>query len=129
LLIIAAKYHATTIPPAAQHESISRSRLDLQAPYADSILFLFQFQHHLRKSPQRIQKKTRQHLTAHPLATQLDKCDSPAAILAILQDQVDQFDQSQSRDERLQRWLSPTINVLVAFTEMLGEGISLVNIN
>ncbi|KAN0136182.1 hypothetical protein V8E53_006042 [Lactarius tabidus] len=70
--------------------------------------------------------KTRQRLTAHPLATEFDKCDSsPAAILAILQDQVDQFNQSRSKDERLQRWLSPTINVLLAFTETLGEGISL----
>jgi hypothetical protein len=73
--------------------------------------------------------KTRQRLTAHPLATEFDKCDSTAAILAILQDQVDQFNQSRSKDERLQRWLSPTINVLLAFTETLGEGISLVSIN
>ena len=72
--------------------------------------------------------KTRQRLTTHPLAAQLDKCDSHAAVLAILQDQVDQFNQSRSSDERLQRWLSPTINVLLAFTETLGEGISLVNI-
>jgi hypothetical protein len=74
--------------------------------------------------------KTRQRLTAHPLATEFDKCDSsPTAILAILQDQVDKFNQSRSKDERLQRWLSPTINVLLAFTETLGEGISLVGIN
>ena len=74
-------------------------------------------------------KKTKQPLTTHPLATQLDGCLSPAAIMAILQDQVDQFNQSQSRDERLQRWLGPTINVLLAFTGTLGAGISMVNIN
>ena len=81
------------------------------------------------KALKEYKKKTKQPLTTHPLATQLDKCDSPAAILAILQDQVDQFNQSQSRDERLQRWLSPTINVLLAFTETLGAGISMVNID
>ena len=74
-------------------------------------------------------KKTRQDLTAHPLAAQLQKCDSPAAILAILQDQVDQFNQTRSSDERLQRWLNPTISVLHAFSETIGEGISLVNMN
>ena len=74
-------------------------------------------------------KQTRQHLTTIPLATQLEKCDSPAAILAILQDQIDQFNQSRSSDERLQRWLSPTINVLLAFTETIGAGISMVYIN
>jgi hypothetical protein len=73
------------------------------------------------------EKKTGHSLIAHPFATQLQECDSPEAILVILQDQVDQFTQSRSRDERLQRWLSPTINVLHAFTETLGEGIGLVN--
>lgn len=72
--------------------------------------------------------KTGQDLTAHPLTAQFQACDSPAAILAILQDQVDQFNQSRSSDERLQRWLSPAINVLHAFSETLGGGISLVNI-
>ena len=74
-------------------------------------------------------KRTKQDLTAHPLATELQTCDSPAAILIILQGQVDQFNQSRRGDERLHRWLSPTINVLQAFSETLGEGISLVNIS
>lgn len=71
--------------------------------------------------------KTSQRLIAHPLATQLQKCNSPEAVLVILQHQIDQFTQSRRRDERLQSWLSPTINVLHAFTETLGEGIGLVN--
>jgi hypothetical protein len=73
-------------------------------------------------------KNTKQDLTAHPLATQLQPCDSPAAILAVLQGHVDQFNQSRSSDERLHRWLNPTINVLQAFSETLGAGIGLVNI-
>ncbi|KAF8257635.1 hypothetical protein EI94DRAFT_1270143 [Lactarius quietus] len=77
------------------------------------------------KALKEYKKKTKQKLTAHPLAAQLDKCDSPAAILAMLQDQVDQFNQARSGDERLQRWLNPTINVLLAFSATLGEGISL----
>ena len=81
------------------------------------------------KALKEYKKKTKQRLTTHPLATQLDKCDTPAAILAILQDQVHQFNESRSSDERLQRWLSPTINVLFAFTETLGAGISMVNID
>ena len=74
-------------------------------------------------------KKTNQDLTAHPLATQLHACDSPAAIVTILNDQIDQFRQSQSGDERLQKWLNPTINVLYAFSATLGAGVGLVNIN
>ncbi|KAH9046347.1 hypothetical protein EDB83DRAFT_2317680 [Lactarius deliciosus] len=71
-------------------------------------------------------KKTKQDLTAHPLATRLQACDSPAAILTILQEQVDQFKQSRSADERLHKWLDPTINVLYAFSQTLGEGVGLV---
>ena len=68
-------------------------------------------------------KRTKQDLTTHPLATQLQACDSPRAILTLLQDQVDQFDR-----ERLTKWLNPTVNVLFALSEVLGEGIGLVNI-
>ena len=74
-------------------------------------------------------KKTKQDLTAHPLATQLQACDSSAAIVTILQDQIDQFRQSQSGDEKLKKWLSPTINVLYAFSATLGAGLGQVNIN
>ena len=74
-------------------------------------------------------KKTKQDLTAHPLATQLNACDSPAAIVAILQDKVDEFRQSQSGDEGLRKWLDPTINVLYAFSATLGTGVGMVNIN
>jgi hypothetical protein len=74
-------------------------------------------------------KKTKQDLTAHPLATQLQECDSPAAIVTILQGQIDQFRQSQSGDERLQKWLNPTINVLYSFSATLGTGVGMVNIN
>jgi hypothetical protein len=72
--------------------------------------------------------KTNQDLTAHPLASELQACNSPAAIVTILQDQVHQFEQSRSADERLRRWLNPTINVLYAFSETLGRGVGLVHI-
>ena len=72
--------------------------------------------------------KTKEDPTAHPLAAQFQACNSTADILAVLQDQVDQFSQSRNSDERLQRWLNPTINVLYAFLETLGAGISFVNI-
>jgi hypothetical protein len=73
--------------------------------------------------------KTKQDLITHPLASQFQACDSPAAILTILQDQVQQFEQSRSGDERLRRWLDPTINVLYAFSATLGQGIGLVHIS
>ncbi|KAH8979088.1 hypothetical protein EDB92DRAFT_429391 [Lactarius akahatsu] len=71
-------------------------------------------------------KKTKNDLLAHPLTAQLQACNSPADILAILQDKVEEFDQSRSADERSSRWLNPTINILCALSATLGEGIGLV---
>ncbi|KAH9073586.1 hypothetical protein EDB83DRAFT_83958 [Lactarius deliciosus] len=72
------------------------------------------------------EKKTKKDLLAHPLAAQLQSCNSPADILLVLQDNVKELDQSRSADERLSRWLNPTIDVLYAFSATLGEGVGLV---
>ncbi len=74
------------------------------------------------------EKKTKKDLLAHPLAVQLQTCNSPSDILAILQDKVKELDNSMSRDERLSRWMSPTVNVLYAFSATLGEGVGLVSL-
>jgi hypothetical protein len=72
------------------------------------------------------EKKTEKDLLAHPLAAQLQACESSSDILAVLQDKVKEFEQSRSADERLSRWLNPTINVLYAFSATLGGGVGLV---
>ncbi|KAF8270957.1 hypothetical protein EI94DRAFT_1698457 [Lactarius quietus] len=69
------------------------------------------------------QKTTKQDLTAHPLATRLQACETLPAILIILQDQIDGSNQSRSSDERMSNWLDPTISVLHAFSTTLGEGV------
>ena len=72
-------------------------------------------------------KRTKKDLLAHPLAAELQKCNSPTAILAVLHQQVQGLDRSPSED-RWTKWLDPTVNVLYMFSETLGEGISLVNL-
>ncbi|KAH9167671.1 hypothetical protein EDB89DRAFT_1890364, partial [Lactarius sanguifluus] len=70
-------------------------------------------------------KKTKNDLKNHDLFKQLEACDSPAAILAVFQ--AARFDFSPTAtDDRLKKWLVPTINVLCAFSGALGEGIALV---
>jgi hypothetical protein len=71
-------------------------------------------------------KRTKKDLCTHPLAAQLQTCESPAAILAVLQQQVQCLDQSRSADERWTKWLDPTVNVLHVFSDILGAGVSLV---
>ncbi|KAH9177997.1 hypothetical protein EDB89DRAFT_1296559 [Lactarius sanguifluus] len=70
-------------------------------------------------------KQTKKDIISHPLAIQLRSCDSPSAILAVLRAQVQAFDQSQIADEKLTKWLDPTVNVLYAFSATLGEGVGL----
>ncbi len=73
--------------------------------------------------------QTKNDLAAHPLASQLQSCDSTSAILVVLQDQVREFDQARNGDERLTKWLKPTVNVLYAFSATLGEGVGLVSLD
>ncbi|KAN0129971.1 hypothetical protein V8E53_012226 [Lactarius tabidus] len=72
------------------------------------------------------EKKTKTDLLTHPLATQLQSCNSSSDILAVLHDKVNEFDESRSHSERLSSWLNPTINVLYAFSATLGGGVGLV---
>jgi ABC-type phosphate transport system substrate-binding protein len=64
-------------------------------------------------------KKTKKDITSHPLATQLQSCDSSTAILTVLQAQVQINDQAQSADEKWTKWLDPTVNVVSAFSAVL----------
>ena len=73
--------------------------------------------------------QTGKDLLAHPLASQLQSCDSASAILAILQDQVQQLVESRSGDERLTKWMTPTVNVLCAFSAVVSEVVGLVSLD
>jgi hypothetical protein len=73
------------------------------------------------------EKRTKNDLLAHPLAAQLQTCESPGAILAVLQQQVLELDQSRSADDRWTKWLDPVVSVLYAFSATLGEGVGLVS--
>ncbi len=74
------------------------------------------------------QKRTKKDLLKHPFADQLEACDSPSSILTVLQQQVQDLDESQRNNEWLTKWLDPTVNVLHAFSGILGEGVGIVSI-
>ena len=67
-------------------------------------------------------RKTKKDLTSHPLLPRLQSCDSPQAVLTVLRDQIPGFNQSQNRDDRLTKWITPTVNVLYAFSAVVGQG-------
>ena len=70
--------------------------------------------------------KTGKDITSHPLATELQSCDSPDAILAVLQRQLPSLDRSTNNDERIAKCLAPIVNVIYAFSATLGGGVGLV---
>jgi hypothetical protein len=72
---------------------------------------------------------TKKDLIAHPLAAQLQACNSPADILATLQQNVQGLDQSRSGNERWTKWLDPTVSILYALSETLREGVALVSLS
>ncbi len=72
------------------------------------------------------EKQTKQDITSHPLLAQLQSCDSPSAILVVLRAQVQLID-TQNADDKLTKWLDPTVNVLYALSATLGNGIGLVS--
>ena len=84
------------------------------------------FQLIINNALDKYKKRTKNDLITHPLAAQIQCCHSPSAILAILQQQVQELDQSRSSDERLSRWLDPTVNVIYVLSSTLAAGVSLV---
>ena len=72
------------------------------------------------------EKATKSKLLAHPLAAQLQSCDSPTAILSLLKNLLQESDRRSSTDERLRNWLDPTVNVLYTFSATIGGGTGLV---
>jgi hypothetical protein len=87
------------------------------------------FQSVLNAALDAYEKKTKNKLLTHPLAAQFQSCDSPTAILSVLEDIIRQFDRRRRSDERLTNWLNPTISVLYTFSSTLGQGIGLVSLN
>src|SRR5713101_8792961 len=65
-------------------------------------------------------KRTRKDILTHPLADRLESCDSASSILTVLQEQVQELNESQ---RNRMKWLDPTVNVLHAFSETLGGGV------
>jgi hypothetical protein len=74
-------------------------------------------------------KLTKQDLRTHTFAAVLDSCDSPDAVLNVFRRQARAFDGICKGDDKLMKWLSPTVNILFTFSAILGEGIALVSVS
>ena len=86
----------------------------------------FNFQVIFNDALKAYERCTKKDLLSHPLAAQLQNCDSPSSILHVLQEQVQDLNRFQSNHDRLTKWLDPTVNVLCTFSATAGEGLGLV---
>ena len=75
------------------------------------------------------ERMTKIKLLTHPLAAQIQSCDSPTAILSVLRDLIQQFDQRYTSDQRLTNWPNATVKVLYAFSGTLGDSVGHVSSN
>jgi hypothetical protein len=82
----------------------------------------FNFQLIFNNALDAYKKRTKNDLLADPLIVQLQDCNSSSAVLALIHQQVEGL---QRDDDRLTKWLDPTVRVLYAFSATLGEGVSL----
>ena len=70
-------------------------------------------------------KCTKNDLITHPLTAQLQSCNSPSDVLAVLHQQVHELDYSRT-DERWSKWLDPTVNVIYVLSSTLTAGVTMV---
>ncbi|KAI9454220.1 hypothetical protein BJY52DRAFT_1225194 [Lactarius psammicola] len=74
------------------------------------------------------EEKTGKRLLDHPLATEVQGCGSVETILAILRGQAKEFQQFRDGDQRLMKWISPSVHVLFTFSATLSEGVAFVRL-
>jgi hypothetical protein len=67
-------------------------------------------------------------LSKNPFAAALEQSNSPEAILELLREREKAFKEYRDGSRRLISVLSPAVNVLQAFSGILGEGTRLVSV-
>ena len=73
---------------------------------------------------------TKRDLRSHPLLPKLQICESPDAVLTLLLDQIPVIGTSRSTsgdDDRLTKWLNPTVHVLYMYSKAIRARIRLVS--
>jgi fungal STAND N-terminal Goodbye domain len=72
-------------------------------------------------------KITGKDLSKNPFAAALKQSDSPEAILELLQEREKAFKKFREGSRRLISCLNPVVNILQAFSGILGEAVGLVS--
>lgn len=83
------------------------------------------YQHIFSAALESYNKRTGDDLTKNPLLPRLETCNSPHAVIALLQEQIPGFGQSRSDNDsqRLSNWLNPTVKVIAAFSGTISDSV------
>ena len=119
----------SSFPPSTVDRSVPPVTTLIMSQTSSTTAASSQFQAIFTAALESYQKRTKNDLLKHPLASRFKSCHSTSDILTVLQEQVQQFDKSRSGDDRLTQWLTPTINVLCVFSDVVSGGVSLVSID
>ena len=74
------------------------------------------------------QRLTGHNLYTHPFSAEIQSCNSPDAILVVLQKQGQTLIKCRKGHEKLLKYLNPVVNILFIFSGTLGEGVGLVSL-
>jgi hypothetical protein len=72
--------------------------------------------------------KTGNDLTTNSLAKELQGCESSEVVLDIIQREAKVFDKFRDGDQRLMKWIGPSVDVLYTISTTLGQGVGIVRI-
>ena len=74
-------------------------------------------------------RQTGKDLRNHPLALKINQCDSAESILAIFQEQAQEFDEFRNGNSKLIKWLQPVVTGLYTLSTnpSLRHGVNLVS--
>jgi hypothetical protein len=72
-------------------------------------------------------KRTGKDITSDPLLRRLETCHSPDDVLVILQGLIFGSENSRNYNNRLEKWLNSTVNVLCSLSVTVGGGVGQVS--
>jgi hypothetical protein len=74
-------------------------------------------------------KLTGQDLDSHAFSSILDNLESPDAVLGVLRDQMEAFDEFRKGNKILMTWLESIVDLLFMVTAKLGESTKAVSVS
>lgn len=111
----------STSPPTANAESHMSTSNPAPDPSTANLTSIFE------AASNEYRSLTGQSLGTHPLATELERNNSPESTLGVFRKQAQALDKFYKGDDKLMKSLTPIVHVIFTLSATLGAGICLVS--